>query len=112
MAVPSEMTMSSPLPITLVGGAFLGTLQASWPFARLAIGQDKLVLAAMMQEHVVTPSDQVELVWDLHPLLGFRQGVRILHAQPDLPERIVFLYLRSQKLKRLLDATDFTLNME
>ena len=104
--------MSSPLPVTLVGGAFLGRMQASWPFARLAIGQDKLVLAAMMSEHVFTLDDNIELIWDKHPLFGFYQGVRILHEQPDVPERLVFLYLRTQKLKKLLEATDFSLTLD
>ena len=104
--------MSSPLPVTLVGGAFLGRMQASWPFARLAIGQDKLVLAAMMSEHVFTLDDNIELTWDKHPLFGFYQGVRIVHEQPDVPERIVFLYLRTQKLRKLLEATDFSLELD
>jgi len=104
--------MKSTLPVTLVGGAFLGRIQASWPFARLAIGKDKLVLAAMMSEYIFTLDDNVELIWDKHPLFGFSQGVRILHKQPDAPERLVFLYLRSQKLKKLLEATDFRLNLD
>ena len=103
--------MNSPLPVTLVGGAFLGKIQYSWPFARLAIGKNKIVLAAT-SEYVFTPDEGVKIIWDKHPLFGFYQGIRFNHKQPDAPERLVFLYWRSQKMKTLLEATDFCLNMD
>jgi TPR repeat protein len=82
------------------GGARIGWLNASWPFARLRVDTDRLTLVCL-GTYGFSPSDVVaiEPVGSI-PIL--RSGIRIRHNRANYPEAIIFWCLRSRD--ELLDA--------
>ncbi len=91
------MTNGAPRPeptsseiAVFTGGARLGYVNATWPFATLRVRRDELVLETSLIGTVrFRPEDVVaveRLVW--FPLLAW--GVRIHHVRGDAPERVIF----------------------
>lgn len=70
------------------GGARIGWVNASWPFARLSIGRERLTLASLGSYHF-TP-EQVVSVERFGSIPFLSSGIRINHNRRDYPEKIVF----------------------
>ena len=99
--------MSFIAPIILTGGAKTGLVHSSWPFARLIIEPTQLVLHAHLKEFVFSSEDELEIAVARHVLFRIPTGIQILHNNPDYPDRVVFWYLRTQKLLDYLSITEF-----
>jgi hypothetical protein len=76
-----------------VGGARLDSKNATWPFARLELTAEKLVLqVAFFGNFTFSPSQVTKVEpYGLIPFIG--KGVRIHHQIASYPEKIVFWYL-------------------
>ena len=75
------------------GGARIGSVNATWPFAQLKLTPEHLVLDVVLVGTYVFRPDQVSRVepYGLIPFAG--KGVRIHHRVVGYPEKIVFWYL-------------------
>lgn len=75
------------------GGARIGFMNATWPFAALKLTPERLVLEVVLLGTYVFAPDQVTSVepYGWLPLAG--KGVRIGHCVQGYPEKIVFWYL-------------------
>jgi hypothetical protein len=75
------------------GGARIGLMNATWPFAQLKLTSEQLVLQVVFLGTYVFRPHQVSRVepYGFIPLV--RKGVRIHHQVGGYPEKIVFWYL-------------------
>ena len=80
--------MSNPYAIT--GGARVGWLNASWPFARLSANSEQLTISIRLLDTYRFAPDQVSSIqrYVMIPFLGW--GVQIHHSVADYPQRIIF----------------------
>lgn len=86
--------------LTQRGGAQIGWMGASWPFASLQIAPNSLTVS-VLGNYAFTPFDvhAIEPVGFI-PILNM--GIRIHHTRPDYPEKIVFYSIGGRN--RLLAA--------
>ena len=77
-------------PITAKGGARIGWINASWPFATLKVSKDKLDLnVTIVGDYSFTPHQVVDIEpYGIIPILG--KGIRIHHNISDYPKKIIF----------------------
>ena len=75
------------------GGARIGLMNATWPFAQLKVTPSQLVLQVVFLGTYVFKPEQVTRVepYGLIPFAG--KGVWIHHQVMGYPEKIVFWYL-------------------
>lgn len=89
------------------GGASLGGMSASWPFARLAVSEEFLLLSAGWDSVEFLPPEVVEL----EPFVSIpwlAGGIRIVHNRADCPGRVVFFCFGSgAKLLQKITACGF-----
>lgn len=70
------------------GGARIGWVNASWPFAKLVVSPDRLTLVSL-GTYEFSPSQVVSMEpYGFMPLLA--SGIRINHNRSDYPEKIIF----------------------
>lgn len=94
--------------VSSTGGAQIGWVNATWPFARLSAQQNQLVLnASLIGKYSFTPEQVVAIEkYTLIPLLGW--GLRIHHNIPTYPKKIVFWCFGSpQSLIGKIEETGF-----
>jgi hypothetical protein len=76
--------------LSKTGGAHIGSMHASWPFASLRSSSRELVVKCL-GTYRFTP----EQVWKIEPY-GFlpiiASGVRIHHNRTDYPQRVIFFH--------------------
>lgn len=87
-------------PISQRGGAQIGWLSASWPFASIQIKHSSLTVSALgtyafvpTEVHAIEPTGLI-------PILT--TGIRIHHTRSDYPEKIVFYSMGARD--KLLEA--------
>jgi len=75
--------------INVTGGARIGFVNATWPLAKLVASPLGLRLTCVLDTYHFVPTDVVSLErYRSIPL--FTNGVRIVHARPDYPWKIIF----------------------
>ena len=75
--------------INVTGGARLGFVNATWPLGKLVASPAGLRLTCVLDTYDFVPSDVVSLE-RYGSIRLFSNGVRIVHARPDYPSKIIF----------------------
>lgn len=94
--------------VSCTGGARIGWVNATWPFATLTARRDALVLnATLIGRYSFAPTQVISIErYTSIPLLG--SGIRINHNIPTYPKKIVFWCLGSpDSLIRRMEETGF-----
>ncbi len=94
--------------VSSTGGARIGWVNATWPFAKLTARQNKLDLNATLIGRYTFSADQVISIdkYVIIPVLGW--GIRIHHNIPTYPKKIVFWCVGSpNSLIRKIKETGF-----
>jgi hypothetical protein len=86
--------------VTQRGGAQVGWLSASWPFASIQIAHGSLTVSAL-GKYAFAPGE-VHAIEPIGSIPVLTTGIRIHHTRPDFPEKIVFYSMGGRD--RLLDA--------
>jgi hypothetical protein len=87
-----------------VGRNFLLALNGTWPFGRLEIHDDRLVLNTLFR-HYTFPHDSIV---SLSIFSGFfSRGIRIEHSVPAYPRFIVFWSFHVSRLRECLSEDGF-----
>jgi hypothetical protein len=81
--------------VSFRGGAHIGKINASWPFASLSAGPDGLTLRVLFfGAYAFRPEEVVKVErYTILPIVGW--GVRIHHLKADYPEKMIFWCLGS-----------------
>jgi hypothetical protein len=79
------------------GGAQVGRVRASWPFARLTASAQELSLSAALLGSFRFSPDQVVALEARASFLFLGSGLRIVHTVHGYPEKIEFWPLGSAK---------------
>ncbi len=87
-------------PVSQRGGAQIGWVSASWPFASIQIAPSSLTVSAL-GKYAFAPSE-VHAIEPIGAIPVLTTGIRIHHTRPDYPEKIVFYSMGSRD--RLLQA--------
>ena len=76
--------------IKCTGGARIGFVNATWPFATLLVNRDGLKLnATLIGKYSFSPDQIISLdKYSIIPILG--SGIRISHNIPEYPQNIMF----------------------
>ncbi len=94
---------------TFRGGAYVGWVNATWPFATLTVERDRLRLSCL-GAYEFGPSQIVALEpYGVVPFLS--GGLRIVHNRNDYPARLVFWFLGDrERLLSRIEQAGFTPN--
>jgi hypothetical protein len=89
------------------GGARIGWVNASWPFAKLTVSEAKITLSGILGRYDFIPEQVISLEpCGFFPILHW--GVRINHNRADYAEKIIFWCFGSRtKLILRIGATGF-----
>ncbi|MFZ6655302.1 hypothetical protein [Undibacterium sp. TJN19] len=90
--------------LIFTGGAHIGWMNASWPFARLNISSKRLLLNSFGR-YEFSPEQIVSLEpYGVIPVL--MSGIRIHHCHPQYPERMIFWCIgnRDKTLMRIAQS--------
>jgi hypothetical protein len=74
-------------PFTETGGARIGWLNASWPFAQISADQGNLIISVLWRTYAFTLK-QVLFIERYSGLTS--EGIRIRHNVAEYPEKIIF----------------------
>ncbi|RPH83808.1 MAG: hypothetical protein EHM88_05855 [Candidatus Rokuibacteriota bacterium] len=90
--MPSEPRADA---FTVTGGAQLGWINASWPFGKLSVSSGLLTISSPFSRAYVFEPEQVMALEPCGWIPILQRGVRIVHANPRYPSRIVFVGFQS-----------------
>lgn len=82
---------------TVTGGVNIGWANATWPFGKLFVSADKVCVSSrgLLGSYSFAPSEVVAIEpYGSIPFLS--SGVRVVHTNKELPERIIFWHLGSR----------------
>ena len=95
------------------GGAKIGILKSSWPFATISVTRDKLELnVSLVGKLVFLPGDITAIT--PHPK-GYKMGpgIKINHKVPQYKDEVIFWSSKSPaELLRQIEATGFMVNTD
>jgi len=76
--------------VTSMGGARIGWMNATWPFARLTVNAQTMSLAVLiLGTYTFSPKDVASLKpYGSLPVLG--RGIQVIHTNPTYPPKIIF----------------------
>jgi len=76
--------------LEITGGARIGMANATWPFAKLTVTKDKLVLnASLIGNLVFQPKDIISIeAYTIIPFFG--QGIKIIHRIAKYKSKVIF----------------------
>ena len=80
---------------TVRGGAQIGWINASWPFGMLSVTPRSLTISSPFSRSYVFEPEQVVALEPCGRIPILQRGVRIVHANPRYPSRIVFVGFQS-----------------
>lgn len=82
--------------IAKIGGARIGMMNATWPFAKLAVDTNELRIYCMLHRICFKKADikKISVVYYV-PLIA--QGIRIEHVVPKYNKHIFFWCLKNPK---------------
>jgi hypothetical protein len=90
--VPSQPQADA---FTVTGGAQLGWINASWPFGKLSVSSGLLTISSPFSRAYVFEPEHVMALEPCGWIPILQRGVRIVHANPRYPSRIVFVGFQS-----------------
>lgn len=84
------LDQGSEVSFSTTGGARIGWVNASWPFAKLDVSASSLTVSSgFFGTYAFTPAQVVALEpYGVIPLIG--RGVKIVHGHPEYPAKIIF----------------------
>jgi hypothetical protein len=94
--------------IKLTGGAKIGMVSASWPFAILKVSRERLDLnATIVGRYVFRPGDIVSVEpYGIIPVIG--RGIKINHRVPNYKKKVIFWsFVNPDELIRRIRQTGF-----
>jgi len=83
-----------PDAFTTTGGAHVGWINASWPFAKLSATPEKLTLSISVLGTYTFAPERVSTIEKYVMIPVLASGVRIHHCSPDCPVRVIFWCLQ------------------
>jgi hypothetical protein len=81
--------------LTVRGGAQIGWINASWPFGMLSVSPRALTISSPFSRSYVFEPEHVVALEPCGWIPILQRGVRIVHANPRYPSRIVFVAFQS-----------------
>ena len=92
--------------IKFTGGAHIGRLNASYPFAKLIVNKNKLELnVSLIGNLIFQPTDVVSI--RLYKKF-ITSGIQIVHTVPNYKEKVLFLPLKNSKgILKQIEETGF-----
>jgi hypothetical protein len=84
--------------LELRGGARIGRVSSSWPFARLVASAHRLSVSGALLGHYRFSPEEVVSFDPCGSIPVVSSGIRIVHTNPAYPERIVFWCFREPEL--------------
>lgn len=93
------------MSLKLTGGAQIGWVSATWPFAQLVASPERLSVGGrLLGSYDFSPNE----VAALEPRGWVSRGVRIVHTNPTYPEKIIFFSFRSpERLIQKIEGLGF-----
>ena len=82
--------------LAVIGGASIGWVSASWPFAKLAASPRSLKLTGLLGSYELSPREVVSLE-PSGSIPFFSSGIRIVHTRADYPKRMLFFSFRNPR---------------